>query len=69
MGIKKVKLNYKPIAPIKNDEIAYEVSRDHVEEVTKNIKQKLQRNAIERHLSTIEAANFHVGKSLIKKKY
>lgn len=42
MGIKKVKLDYKPVAKRERNEIAYVVSSEHVEAVNRSIKQKLK---------------------------
>ena len=47
MGIKKVKLDYKPVAKRERNEIAYVVSSKHVEAVNRSIKQKIERNILE----------------------
>ena len=47
MGIKKVCLNYQPVAKRKSNEIAYEVSNDHVIAVNRAIGKKIYRNIYE----------------------
>lgn len=41
MGIKKVKLEYKPVAKRKINEIAYVVNSEYVKAVNRSIKQNL----------------------------
>ena len=40
MGIKRVRLNYQPVAKRKSNEIAYEVGRDHVLAVNRGQKER-----------------------------
>lgn len=47
MGIKKVKLDYKPVAKRETNEIAYEVDHSHVEAVNRSIEKKVARNLYE----------------------
>lgn len=63
MGIRKVKLNYEPIAVRRNFEIAYEVSSDHVNAVNRAIGLKIERNAIERQESEKSSKDFVVKES------
>lgn len=60
MGIKKVKLNYRPVAIRKSSEIAYEVSSDHVNAVNQSIYRKVQRNETEKNASRDVAARYIV---------
>lgn len=47
MGIKRVCLNYQPVAKRKSNEIAYEVSNDHVIAVNRRLEVKRKRNMYE----------------------
>ena len=47
MGIKRVRLNYQPVAKRKSNEIAYEVGNDHVIAVNRAIQEKIERNMYE----------------------
>lgn len=69
MSIKRMKLNYKPIAKRLNNEVAYVVSKSHFDAVNKSIHNKIERNKEERIQSSKDAKDYHVGipKSLIKK--
>lgn len=60
MGIKKVKLNYHPVAVRRSNEIAYEVSSDHVNAVNRSIGRKVQRNEAEKNASRDVAARYVV---------
>ena len=60
MGIKRVKLNYRPVAVRKTNEIAYEVSRDHINAVNKSIGRKIHRNEAEKNASRGIAAGYIV---------
>lgn len=60
MGIKKVKLNYRPIAERQSNKKAYEVSSDHVNAVNKSISRKVQRNEAEKNASRDVAARYVV---------
>ena len=60
MGIKRVKLNYRPVAVRQTNEIAYEVSRDHINAVNKSIGRKILRNEAEKSASRGVAAGYIV---------
>ena len=60
MGIKKVKLNYSPVAVRQSNEVAYEVSSDHVNAVKKSIDRKVKRNEAEKNASRDVAARYIV---------
>ncbi len=60
MGIKKVKLNYRPVATRRSDKIAYEVSNDHVNTINRSINRKIQRNEAEKNASRDVAAKYLV---------
>ena len=47
MGIKRVRLNYQPVAKRKSNEIAYEVSNKHVLAVNRGLEGKRERNMYE----------------------
>ena len=61
MSIKRVKLNYRPIAKRKSNEIAFTVSKEHLAAVNNSIHNKLVRNKEERIQSSKSAKDFHVG--------
>lgn len=60
MGIRRVKLNYRPVAVRQTNEIAYEVSREHLNAVNKSIGRKIQRNETEKNASRGVAAGYIV---------
>lgn len=60
MGIKKVKLNYRPVAIRQTDAIAYEVSSDHINAINGSIGRKVQRNEAEKNASRDAAARYVV---------
>lgn len=61
MGIPTVKLNYKPYAERgTDDEIAYEVPRENVNNVNRAIEKKTERNKGER-VTLSEAKDYVVG--------
>lgn len=60
MGIKKVKLDYRPVVVRQSNEIAYEVSSDHVNAVNGSISRKVQRNEAEKNASRDVAARYVV---------
>ena len=60
MGIKRVKLKYRPVAARKSQEIIYEVSSDHVNAVNRSIGRKIQRNETEKNASREVAARYIV---------
>lgn len=60
MGIKKVKLNYQPVAVRHANEIAYEVPSAHVNAVNGSIAKKVQRNEAEKNASRDVAARYVV---------
>lgn len=49
--MKRVKLNYKPVASRKSNEIAFAVSSSHVNAVDRNIARKVARNESEKKAS------------------
>lgn len=57
--MKKVKLNYRPVATRKSNETAYEVSYSHVHAVNQAIERKVQRNTIEQQNASKSAADFN----------
>ena len=61
MGIKRVKLNYQPIAKRKSDEIAFVVSKNHLNAVNQSIHNKIVRNRWESINSLKDAKDYHVG--------
>lgn len=60
MGIKKVKLNYRPVAVRRTNEAAYEVPSDCVNAVNTGIARKVQRNEAEQNASRDVAASYVV---------
>ena len=60
MGIKRVKLNYKPIIKRRCNEVAYVVSTSHVNAVNRSIENKIKRNQAELDSSYLEASNYVV---------
>lgn len=60
MGIKKVKLNYRPVAVRQANVVAYKVSSDHVNAVNRSISRKVQRNEAEKNASREVAAGYVV---------
>ena len=66
MGIKRVKLNYQPIAKRSSNEIAYKISQSHITALQRSIHQKKQRNAIELQESNKDAKNFVVKNNSVK---
>ena len=60
MGIKRVKLNYRPVATRKSNEIAFIVSKSHLNAVNNSIRSKIDRNKEERIQSSKKAKDYHV---------
>lgn len=60
MSIKKVKLNYCPVAIRQTDTMAYEVSNDHINAVNGSIDRKVRRNEAEKNASRDAAARYVV---------
>lgn len=60
MGIKRVKLYYQPVAKRKSNEIAFVVSKGHLNAVNNSIRKKLERNKEERIQSSKSAKNYRV---------
>lgn len=60
MGIKKTKLNYRPIAMCESDKIAYEVAGSHVDAVNKGIARKTERTRMEMDICTEDAKAYVV---------
>ena len=63
MGIKRVRLNYQPVAKRKSNEIAYEVGNDHVIAVNRGLEEKRKRNMYEQQDHT------DAGKFICKNKH
>ena len=61
MSIKRVKLNYQPVAKRKSNAIAFVVSREHLTAVNNSIHNKLERNKEERVKSSTSARDYIVG--------
>ncbi len=61
MSIKRVKINYQPIAKRKSNEIAFVVSKNHLMALNNSIHNKLERNKGERIESLKEAKDYYVG--------
>lgn len=60
MGIKKVKLNYQPVAKKFSTEVAFPISSEHVAAVDRSIARKIEKNAKELRESYIEASKYVV---------
>ena len=58
--IKRVRLDYKPVAKRTSEEAAFVVSAEHVAAINKSIEKKLERNKRERRESEKEAEKFIV---------
>ena len=58
--IKRVRLDYKPVAKRTSEEAAFVVSAEHVAAVNRNIEKKLERNNRERIESEKEAGKYIV---------
>lgn len=58
--IKRVRLDYKPVAKRASEEAAFVVSAEHVAAVNRNIEKKLERNNRERIESEKEAGKYIV---------
>mgnify|MGYP000859165613 FL=1 len=58
--IKRVRLDYKPVAKKTSEEAAFVVSAEHVAAVNKSIEKKLERNNRERIDSEKEAGKYIV---------
>lgn len=59
--MKRIKLNYKPIAKRRSNEVATIVSQKHVDAVNRSIERKIIRNRQERKESEKEAEKYIVG--------
>lgn len=59
--MKRVRLNYKPVASRKSSEIAFTVSSAHVSAVDRNIARKVARNESEKRASREVASKCVVG--------
>lgn len=59
--MKRVRLNYKPVASRKSSEISFTVSNAHVNAVDRNIARKVARNESEKRASREVASKFVVG--------
>lgn len=58
--IKRVRLDFKPVAKRTSEEVAFVVSAEHVAAVNKNIEKKLKKNKRERRESEKEAEKYIV---------
>lgn len=58
--IKRVRLNYKPVAKRTSEEAAFVVSAEHVAAVNRSIEKKLEKNKRERKESEKEAGKYIV---------
>ena len=58
--IKRVRLDYKPVAKRISKEVAFVVSAEHVAAVNRNIEKKVEKNKRERRESEKEAVKYIV---------
>lgn len=58
--IKRVRLDYKPVAKRTSEEVAFVVSTEHVAAVNRSIEKKLKKNKRERRESEKEAVKYIV---------
>lgn len=58
--IKRVRLDYKPVAKRTSEEAAFVVSAEHVTAINKSIEKKLKKNKRERRESEKEAEKYIV---------
>ena len=58
--IKRVRLDYKPVAKRTSEEVAFVVSAEHVAAINKSIEKKLEKNKRERRESEKEAEKYIV---------
>ena len=58
--IKRVRLDYKPVAKRTSEEVAFVVSAEHVAAVNRSIEKKVERNKRERRESEKEARKYIV---------
>lgn len=58
--IKRVRLDYKPVAKRTSEEVAFVVSTEHVAAVNRSIEKKLEKNKRERRESEKEAEEYIV---------
>lgn len=58
--IKRVRLDYKPVAKRTSEEVAFVVSTEHVAAVNRSIEKKLEKNKRERRESEKEAEKYIV---------
>ena len=58
--IKRVRLDYKPVAKRTSEEAAFVVSAEHVAAINKSIEKKLEKNKRERRESEKEAGKYIV---------
>lgn len=64
MSIKRVKLNYRPVAKSTNNEIAFEVSRESITRLNKTIRNKVERNKLEQCVYPYDYENVFVRKRI-----
>lgn len=58
--IKRVRLDYKPVAKRTSEEVAFVVSTEHMAAINKSIEKKLKKNKRERRESEKEAVKYIV---------
>lgn len=58
--IKRVRLDYKPVAKRTSEEVAFVVSTEHMAAINKSIEKKLEKNKRERRESEKEAVKYIV---------
>ena len=58
--IKRVRLDYKPVAKRTSEEVAFVVAAEHVASINKSIEKKLEKNKRERRESEKEAVKYIV---------
>ena len=58
--IKRVRLDYKPVAKRTSEEAAFVVSADHMAAINKSIEKKLEKNKRERRESEKDAGKYIV---------
>ena len=56
--IKRVRLDYKPVAKRTSEEVAFVVSTEHMAAINKSIEKKLEKNKRERRESEKEAVKY-----------
>lgn len=57
--MKRAKLNYRPVAERKRNDVAYVVPSGHVEAINNALEQKNEKNRIEQMTASKDAAKFN----------